>query len=59
MAPSAIIDALALKSHAGHRRADSMISKMMQINEENAQMQCGYSKSSVDMERSRKSKNLT
>ena len=51
LAPRTIIDALALKLYLGHKRADDRIAKVIQINEDNARIQYGYSKSLMDVDR--------
>ena len=53
-----IVNTLALKLYIRHQRADDRIGKIIQINEENMQMQYGYSKSIIEMERESKPKKI-
>ena len=48
MAPSTVINILALRAHISHQRGESNISKIIQILEENVWIQCGYSSAIID-----------
>ena len=50
MSPSTTVDGLALKLHVGHKRAESKVTKMIKINEENARLSYGYSKNVIETE---------
>ena len=54
LAPATIIDVLALKLYFGHKRANDRIGKAIQINEDNARIQYGYSKSIVEVDQNMK-----
>ena len=59
MSPSTIVDTLALKLCVGHKRADSKVAKMIKINEENARLSYGYSKSVIETELKHKPNKIT
>ena len=58
IAPRTIIDELSMKLYLGHRRADDRISKIIQIIEDNARVQYGYSNSPIDVNRIEKPDNI-
>ena len=59
LAPRTIIDVLTLKLYFGHKRANDRISKDIQINEDNARIQCGFSKGIIETERKFKLNKIT
>lgn len=59
LVPRTIVDELSLKLHLGHRRAEDRIGNMMQIIEDDARSQHGYSKSIMEANRLEKPKNIT
>ena len=59
LAPRTIIDELAMKLYLGHRRADDRISNIIQIIEDNARVQYGYSSSPMEVSRIEKPRNIT
>ena len=55
LAPRTIVDVLALKLYFGHKRMNDKVTKLIQINEDNARLQCGHSKSCLEVEQGVKS----
>ena len=51
MAPKTIIDGLAMKLYLGHQRSEDRISRIIQIIEDNASTQYGYSKGVMEVKR--------
>ena len=49
MAPKTIIGVLLLKIYLGNQRLNQKVAKIIQINEDNARLSRGYSKSILDM----------
>ena len=58
MAPSTVLDILAIRAYVGHQRGESGVSKIIQILEQNAWLQYGYSTSIIDTTRENKPKQL-
>jgi len=58
LAPRTIVDILALKLYVGHQRMNSKVAKIIQINEDNARLSYGYSRSVLETKRSHKPKQV-
>ena len=51
LAPRTIVDILSLKLYLGHQRMQSKVAKIIQINEDNARLSYGYSRSVLETKR--------